>query len=77
MDIFHSFFLSQNFNDAKLNNYAYFYRQLLSFYKSIRFVRRYNAKICQSAIGDLLSLNETVEKEIKDLMRYKRKVGNE
>ncbi|MBE7089071.1 MAG: hypothetical protein E7370_06140 [Clostridiales bacterium] len=70
-------FLSLNFNDAKLKNYSYFYRQLLSFYKAIRFVRRYNAKICESAINDLLSLNETVEREIKDLMRYKRKIGNE
>lgn len=61
--------------DAKMNGYAYFYRQLLSFYKSLKFLRRYSEKICTSAISDLDELYKTVDKEISELKRYKTVAG--
>ncbi|MDE7214896.1 MAG: hypothetical protein K2N68_03575, partial [Clostridia bacterium] len=68
-------FLSLVFTDDRMKGYAYFYRQLLSFYKSIKFLRRYSNKICQTAVEDLSRLLESVEKEITDLKRYKMKLG--
>jgi len=41
-------FLSLVGNDDRMKDYAYFYRQLLSFYKSIKYIRRYSYKICIS-----------------------------
>ena len=63
--------------DERMKGYSFFYRQLLSFYKSVKFIRRYSYKICQSAMGDLDALRKTVEREISDLKRYKMKVGEE
>lgn len=62
-------------DDARMDEGYYFYRQLLSFYKSLRFMRRYGEKICLSAVEDLKALEQTVEKEIFDLKRYKINVG--
>lgn len=70
-------FLTLVRTDERMNEYAFFYRQLLSFYKSIKFIRRYSHKICLAALQDLTSLKATVEKEIADLKRYKMKVGTE
>lgn len=64
-------FLELNDTDKRMDDYFYFYRQLLSFYKSLRFIRRYGEKICLNAIEDLKALSTTVEKEIFDLRRYK------
>lgn len=64
-------FLTLNLSDARMKGYYYFYRQLLSFYKSLKFVRRYGEKICLSATDDLASLSTTIDKEIADLKRYK------
>lgn len=58
-------------SDERMNGQAFFYRQLLSFYKSLKFLRRYSEKICLNAISDLDDLFVTVEKEISDLKRYK------
>lgn len=66
-------FLSIIRTDARMKGYAYFYRQLLSFYKSLRFVRRYSHKICLTAVDDLNALKAAVEREIADLRRYKMK----
>ena len=63
------------FKDGRMEDYAYFYRQLLSFYKSIKYLRRYSEKICLAAIEDLNELIKTVDKEIFDLRRYKINVG--
>lgn len=68
-------FLELSDSEKRMENYSYFYRQLLSFYKSLRFIRRYGEKICLSAIEDLKNLSETVDKEIFDLKRYKINVG--
>ena len=70
-------FLTLVRSDERMRGYAFFYQQLLSFYKSIRFLRRYSNKICLAAMEDISSLKATVEKEIADLKRYKMKVGSE
>lgn len=68
-------FLELNDGEKRMENYSYFYRQLLSFYKSLRFIRRYGEKICLAAIEDLNNLSQTVDKEIFDLKRYKINIG--
>ncbi|MDE7301156.1 MAG: UvrD-helicase domain-containing protein, partial [Clostridia bacterium] len=70
-------FLTVNRSDPRMNGYAYFYKQLLSFYKSLRFICARGNNICEAAIGDLTALYKTVEKEIEDLKRYKQRVGEE
>lgn len=61
--------------DDRMKGYAYFYRQFLSFYKSIKFLRRYSQKICLTALEDLNSLDTAVDKEIADYRRYKIKTA--
>jgi DNA helicase IV len=70
-------FLKINTSDDRMKDYSYFYRQLLSFYKSLKFIRRYGEKICLNAIDDLRALNETLDKEIFDLKRYKQNIGGQ
>ena len=60
--------------DERMRGYAWFYRQFLSFYKSVRFVRRAADKICRSAAEDLKQLETTVGKELTDLKRYRQKL---
>ncbi len=62
-------------SDERMKGYAYFYRQFLSFYKSIKFLRRYSQKICLTALEDLRALEGTVDKEITDYRRYKIKTA--
>lgn len=69
-------FLSIVTTDTRMKEYAYFYRQLLSFYKSVKYLRRYSKKISIAALEDLAQLKVSVEKEIIDLKRYKMKVGD-
>ena len=61
----------QLLDDERMNGHAFFYRQLLSFYKSLKFLRKYSERICQNALEDLDELSVAVEKEISDLKRYK------
>jgi DNA helicase IV len=68
-------FLTINMHDDRMKGYHYFYKQLLSFYKSIKFIRRYSQKICQTAIEDLQALGVAIDKEIFDLRRYKQVIG--
>lgn len=68
-------FLNLVKTDDRMKGYAYFYRQFLSFYKSIKFIRRYSQKICLAALEDLNSLDKAVDKEIADLKRYKIKTA--
>lgn len=70
-------FLNLIKTDKRMSEYAFFYRQLLSFYKSVKFLRRYSNKICLAALNDLTVLKNTVIKEIADLKRYKLKMGEE
>ena len=53
----------------------YFYRQMMSFYKSSAFVSRYTEKIVlesNETLGELLS---AIEKEIVDLRRFRQRIG--
>lgn len=63
--------------DKRMSQYAFFYNQFLSFYKSLKYLRKYSNKICLSALEDLNTLKNTVLKEVSDLKRYKRKIGDE
>lgn len=68
-------FLTLVSDDERMKDYAYFYRQFLSFYKSLKFLRRYSQKICLAAEEDLKNLETAVDKEISDLKRYKIKTA--
>ena len=61
----------QLFSDERMKEQAFFYRQMLSFYKSLKFLRKYSEKICLAALDDLTELHVAVEREISDLKRYK------
>lgn len=61
-------------HDERMKEYAYFYRQFLSFYKSVKFICRSAQKICAGAAEDLKQLKVTVEREISDLKRYRQKL---
>lgn len=65
------------FASERMKGYAYFYKQLLPFYKSLKFLRRYSEKICAATVQDLGELSAAVEKEIQDLKRYKIKVNGQ
>ncbi len=53
----------------------YFYRQMMSFYKSAAFVVRNVERITNEAEASLNELYVAIEKEITDLMRFKQKIG--
>ncbi len=53
----------------------YFYRQLMSFYKSAGFAVRNIDRIVAEADASLTELYTAVEKEMVDLMRFKQKIG--
>ena len=55
----------------------YFYRQMMSFYKSAAFVVRNVERIVSEAEESLMSLYTAIEKEISDLLRFKQKVDGE
>lgn len=69
-------FLSMVSRDSRMKDYSYFYKQLLSFYKSLRFLRRSAGKICDGALSDLAALRTAVGREIADLKRYKQRIGD-
>lgn len=68
-------FLGLVFSDERMKSYAYFYRQLLPFYKALKYLRRYSHKICLTALEDLNALSAAVDREIADLKRYRLKTG--
>ncbi len=53
----------------------YFYRQMMSFYKSAFFVVRSTERVVAEAESSLAELKAGLEKEILDLARFKQKVG--
>ncbi|MDE6558147.1 MAG: UvrD-helicase domain-containing protein [Clostridia bacterium] len=69
-------FLTVNRTDERMEGYYYFFRQLLSFYKSLRFISANGQKICDAALRDLDELVATLNKEIEDLKRYKQHIGD-
>ena len=54
----------------------YFYRQMMSFYKSSAFASRNTDRIVQEAIASLDELKTALEKEIIDLKRFRQRIGN-
>lgn len=68
-------FLNLLGGDARMDGYYYFFKQLLSFYKALKFISAHGRQICLAAARDLHELYITVEKEIEDLKRYKQHVG--
>ena len=55
----------------------YFYRQMMSFYKSAAFIVRNVERIVSEAEESLTDLYAAIEKEIFDLLRFKQKVDGE
>ena len=55
----------------------YFYRQMMSFYKSAAFIVRNVERIVSDAENSLAELYAAIEKEISDLLRFKQKVDGE
>ena len=53
----------------------YFYRQMMSFYKSAAFVAKNTSAIIKQANDSLFELKEALQKEIVDLMRFKQRLG--
>ena len=68
-------FLSGTLKSEKAKSPEYFYKQMLSFYKSAGFVARNTERIVAVAQEDLNALRVTLEKELADLMRFKQKIG--
>ena len=69
-------FFDGTLRSENAKNPDYFYRQLLSFYKSASFVAKKTDKIVTEAENTLAELSLTIEKEITDLKRYKQKIGS-
>lgn len=67
-------FLSFVLNE-KERTYDYFFRQFVEFYRCARLVAGSGDKIFREACADLAALMETVDREIADLKRYRRKIG--
>ncbi|MBQ7879836.1 MAG: AAA family ATPase, partial [Clostridia bacterium] len=53
----------------------YFYRQLLSFYKSASFVAKRTDRVVEEAMRSLETLENEIVAELTDLRRFKRKIG--
>lgn len=68
-------FLDGTLKSEKATSPEYFYRQMLSFYKSAGLVARNTERVVTTADEDLDSLREMLEKELADLMRFKQKIG--
>ncbi len=68
-------FLDRIRTDERMKEYAFFYKQLITFYRAVRYLKRYSFKTCATALTDLDGLAATVEREIADLKRYRTRVG--
>lgn len=55
----------------------YFFRQFAEFYASARLAAMTAEKTLEGAREDLAALEETLDKEIADFMRYRRKIGGQ
>ncbi len=70
-------FFNGTLKSEKAKNPAYFYRQLLAFYKNAAFVARNTERIVEETQTSLVDLRQALQSEIRDLMRFKQKVGDE
>lgn len=66
-------FFAGTLNSARAENPAYFYRQMISFYKSAGFVARYAERIIEEAQNSLVRLQDEIEREIVDLKRFRQR----
>ncbi len=68
-------FFSGTLKSENAKNPSYFYRQLMSFYKSAAFTVKYEEQIVGESITALNELKTSLEKEITDLKRYRQRIG--
>ncbi len=68
-------FFDGTLKTEKAKNQSYFYKQLMSFYKSSAFAARHTERIVSEAAGTLAELKTSLEKEISDLKRYRQRIG--
>lgn len=68
-------FLGGTLKSENTKEPEYFYRQMLSFYKSARFFVRNLSRIVAEAEASLFELQTAIRKEIVDLKRFKQKIG--
>ena len=68
-------FFDGTLKTEKAKNQSYFYKQLMSFYKSAAFAARHTERIVSEAAGTLAELKTSLEKEISDLKRYRQRIG--
>lgn len=69
-------FFDGTLKSERAKSHEYFYRQLLSFYKSARFVFKTADGVIQEAQNSLEELRVVIEREKNDLMRLKQKIGD-
>lgn len=69
-------FFNGTLKSEQAKSQEYFYRQLLSFYKSASFCVRNVQRITEEAKTSLAELKEAIEKEIVDLKRFHQKIGD-
>lgn len=68
-------FFDGTLKSERAKSQEYFYRQMLSFYKSAHFVVKTSERVIQQAQNSLEELRVIVEREKADLMRFKQKIG--
>ncbi len=68
-------FFNGTLKSERAKSPEYFYRQMLSFYKSGTFAVRCIDRVVDEAQNSLNALQEDVQKEMRDLMRFKQKIG--
>ncbi len=68
-------FLNGTLKSEKAKSPEYFYKQLLSFYRSASFAVKNTERITAQAIADLELLSEDLSKEIVDLRRFHQTIG--
>ncbi len=69
-------FFNGTLKSERSKSSEYFYRQMLSFYKSAYFIVRNIERIVADASESLEELYVAIEKEIIDLARFKQRIGN-
>ena len=69
-------FLGGTLKSENAKSPEYFYRQMMSFYKSAIFVSRHAEEITDEAVAALEELQLALEKEIADMLRFKQKIGD-
>ena len=69
-------FFNGTLKSERAKSPEYFYRQMMSFYKSATFAVRNTDRIIEEGERSLAELRDGIEKEISDLMRFKQRIGN-